>query len=338
MIAYVIRRLFAGVILLIVMSFVTFILFFAGPSEPARFACGRACTPELLKITEKSLGYDKPVVVQWASFMKGVVAGRDYPNDPALRKTNPNMIAHCPAPCLGRSTLSNVNVLPRVWEALPVSASLAGAAFIMWIIGGVLFGVISALRKGTLIDRGIVGLALIAFAFPTFWVGLFLLKFASIKWQLVPVPSYTPIADGGILTWAQMLFLPGLTLALFYMAGYVRMTRAFVLESLSEDYIRTATAKGLQRSRVIRKHALRAALTPLVTMAGIDIASVAGGAIITEQVFNYPGLGKLAVTTTQEKDLPLTVGVVLVFATLVILANIIVDVLYAFIDPRVRLS
>lgn len=338
MIAYVIRRLIAGSVLLVVMSLVTFLLFFFPGTEPGLFACGRGCTPDRLATTEKALGYDKPAIVQWGEFMKGVVAGRDFPEDAQLRKSHPETIAHCPAPCLGHSQLSNANVTDKIKDAFPVSASLALMAFLIWITGGVLFGVIAALRKGTIIDRGIVGLSLVFFAFPTFFVGLFLYKFIAIKWELVPIPSYTPIADGGVFTWAQGLVLPGLTLALFYMAGYVRMTRAFVLESLSEDYVRTAKSKGLPQRVVIYKHALRAALTPLVTMAGLDIASVVGGAIITESVFNYPGLGKLAVTATVERDLPITVGVVLIFAAVVILANIIVDVLYAFIDPRVRVG
>jgi peptide/nickel transport system permease protein len=338
LIAYVVRRVIAGLLLLVVMSLVTFMLFFAGPTEPALFACGRGCTPDRLATTEKALGYDKPAVVQWGVFMKGIVKGRDYPADAAVRKAHPETVGHCPAPCLGRSTLSNANVRDLIKDAFPVSASLALMAFLIWITGGVLLGVTAALRKGTIIDRGIVGMSLIFFAFPTFFVGLFLYKFIAIKWGLVPIPVYTPIADGGLYTWFQGLILPGLTLALFYMAGYVRMTRAFVLESLSEDYVRTAKAKGLPPRRVVFKHGLRAALTPLVTMAGLDFASVVGGAIITESVFNYPGLGKLALTSTVERNLPITVGVVLVFAAVVILANIVVDVLYAFIDPRVRVG
>ena len=338
MIPYVVRRVIAGLLLIIVMSLVTFMLFFAGPTEPALFACGRGCTPERLATTEKALGYDKPAVVQWGKFMEGVVKGRDFPDDPAIKKSHPETIAHCPAPCLGHSTLSNANVRDLIKNAFPVSASLGLMAFFIWITGGVLLGVTAALKKGTLLDRGIVGMSLVFFAFPTFFVGLFLYLYIAIKWALVPIPVYTPIADGGLWTWFQGLWLPGLTLALFYMAGYVRMTRAFVLESLSEDYVRTAKSKGLAQRRVVFKHALRAALTPLVTMAGLDLASVAGGAIITETVFNYPGLGKLAVTATTERDLPITVGVVLVFAALVIVANIVVDVLYAFIDPRVRVG
>ncbi|MEP7090293.1 MAG: ABC transporter permease [Nocardioidaceae bacterium] len=338
MTAYIVRRLISGFILIIVMSLVTFLLFFASPIDPAKQACGKNCSPALQAQTKKALGYDEPVILQWTDFLKGVVAGREYPNDPALRKTAPETIAHCPAPCLGYSRYSNDTVTNLIKNAIPVSLSLAILAFIMWIIGGVFFGVIAALRKGTVVDRGIVAVSLLFFAFPTFFTGLFLYQFISIKWKLMPIPQYVSIADGGVGTWFVGLLLPSLTLALFYMAGYVRMTRAFVLESMSEDYLRTANAKGLNPRKVLIKHSLRAALTPLVTMAGLDFASLMGGAIITENVFNYGGLGKLAVTAATSLDLPLTVGIVLLLATFVIIANIIVDVLYAFIDPRVKVG
>lgn len=336
--AYIVRRLVSGFILVVLMSLVTFLLFFASPIDPARVSCGKNCSPALQEQTSKALGFDDPVIVQWADFVKGIVQGREYPDDPALRKTAPQTIAHCPAPCLGYSKLQNETVTALVSDAFPISLSLALVAFLMWMVGGVVFGVSAALKKGTIIDRGIVGLSLVFFAFPTFFVGLFLYKFVAIKWQIVPIPAYSSIADGGVFTWLNGLLLPSLTLALFYMAGYVRMTRAFVLESMGEDYLRTAKAKGLAPRRVLVKHSMRAALTPLVTMAGLDLAGLMGGAIITETVFNYNGLGKLAVNATQSLDLPLTVGIVLLLATFVILANIIVDVLYAFIDPRVRVG
>jgi peptide/nickel transport system permease protein len=225
-----------------------------------------------------------------------------------------------------------------VKDALPISLSLAVVAFVMWIIGGIVLGVTAALKKGSIIDRGIVGGSLVFYAFPTFFVGLFLYKFIAIKWQLVPIPEYASISEAGVFVWLNGLLLPSLTLALFFMAGYVRMTRAFVLESMGEDYLRTAKAKGLAPRKVLVKHSMRAALTPLVTMAGLDLAGLLGGAIITETVFNYNGLGKLSVVATRQLDLPLTVGIVLLLATFVIFANIIVDVLYAFIDPRVRVG
>ena len=189
-----------------------------------------------------------------------------------------------------------------------------------------------------MVDRGLVGLSLLAYAFPTFFIGQFFLSFVAIKWKIVDRPVYTPIADGGVVLWLSGLLLPALTLALVYMAGYVRMTRAFVLETMSEDYIRTARAKGLTQRRVVGKHTLRAVLTPLVTLAGLDLAGLLGGAIITESVFNYPGTGQLAVIAIGRYDLPLIVGIVLLVATFVIIANIVVDLLYAVIDPRVRLG
>jgi len=338
LVAYIIRRLFSGVILLIVMSIVTFALFFASPINPEDFACGKNCSPAQKKETAAALGYDDFWLGQWGEFAKGVFTGRDFPDDPKLKETAPQTIARCDAPCLGYSKERTSTVTDLIKQTMPVSLSIAVLAFAFWIIGGVLLGVIAALRRGTIIDRGLVGISLVLYAFPTFFVGLLLLKFVAIQWGWVPVPSYTPIAEGGITGWLSGLLLPALTLAAFFMAGYVRMTRAYVLESLSEDYVRTAKAKGLKSWRVTYKHALRAALTPIVTMAGLDFAGLMGGAIITESVFNYPGLGKLAVSANSDFDLPTLVGLVILLAAFVIIANIIVDVLYAVIDPRVRLS
>jgi len=337
MFAYVVRRSIVGVIMLIVMSLVTFMLFFASPVDAARYACGKNCSPQLIEQTRKALGYDQPTVVQWTDFLKGVVQGRQYPNDPELRKKAPELIADCPAPCFGYSVVNQTTVNTEIKEAFPVTFSIALAALIMWLAGGVFFGVIAAVKKGTLLDRGIVAGALVFYAFPAFFIGVFLLKFFAIKWQLVAIPEYVPIADGFGL-WLQGLLLPGLTLALLYMAGYIRMTRAFVLESMSEDYVRTARAKGLKSRRVLVKHSMRAALTPLVTLVGLDFAALMGGAIITETVFNYNGLGKLAFDANTTYDLPTIIGLVILLGTFVIVANIIVDVLYAVIDPRVRVG
>ncbi|MCW2780811.1 MAG: binding-protein-dependent transport system inner rane component [Marmoricola sp.] len=338
MYAYVARRMITGVLMLILMSMITFVLFFASPVDPGRFACGKNCSPALIKQVDKAFGYDKSVVVQWKDFAVGVFKGRQYPEDPSLRKSAPELVSDCHAPCLGYSQVNLINVTTELKDKIPISGSIAVAAFLMWIIGGVGLGTIAALTKGSLIDRGLVGTSLVFYAFPTFWIGLFLLEFPAIKWGLVPIPNYISIADGGLWGWASNLFLPALTLALFYMAGYVRMTRAFVLESMSEDYLRTAKSKGLAPRKVLFKHTMRAALTPIVTMAGLDLASVLGGAVITETVFNYNGLGKLAVDSIATFDLPTVVGLVLLLAAFVIVANIVVDILYAFIDPRVRLG
>ncbi len=338
MLAYVIRRLFAGVIMLIVMSIVTFALFFLSPIDQENFICGKNCSAAQKKETAAAMGYDDSFINQWGDFAKGVVAGRDFPDDPKLRETAPQTIVHCDAPCLGYSRERGDTVSNLIKDTFPVSFSLAIAAFILWMTGGVLLGVIAALKKGTVIDRGLVGLSLIVYAFPTFFVGLLLYKFVAIKWGITEIPRYMPIAEGGVGGWLSSLTLPAITLAVFFMAAYVRMTRSYVIESFNEDYVRTARAKGLPERTVTFKHALRAALTPIVTMAGLDFAGLMGGAIITESVFNYPGMGKLAVRASQDFDLPTTVGLVILLAAFVILANIIVDLLYAVIDPRVRLG
>ena len=338
MLAYLVRRGFVGIILLLVLSLMTFFLFFATPVDVTRFACGKNCTPEKRATTEKALGYDDPTVVQWAKFMKGVVVGRDYPDDKELQEAAPDIVTHCGAPCFGYSQVNARTVNELIKEAAPTSISLALVALFIWVTLGILFGLLAAVTKGSLLDRGIVGLTLVVYAFPTFFVGIFLLKYVSIKWGLVPFPQYETVAEGGIGGWLTNLLLPAVTLALFYLAGYVRITRAFVLESMSEDYIRTAKAKGLKGRTVLFKHALRAALTPLVTMVGLDFASLLGGAIITETVFSFHGLGALAVRANVSYDLPTLVGLLLLAGGFVILANIVVDVLYAYIDPRVRLD
>lgn len=336
--AYIVRRCFVGLLLLLALSLVTFFLFFAGPVDPARFACGKNCSEEQRDQARKALGYDKPVYEQWALFMKGVVAGREFPADEELRRAAPETVTNCEAPCLGYSHLNSATVNDLVKDAAPISISLAIVALVMWLVGGVLFGIMAAVFKGSFIDRGIVGLTLVAYAFPTFFIAVFFLKYVSVKWGVFPYPSYTTIAEGGVGSWLVNLLVPSFTLALVFMAGYVRMTRAFVLESLEEDYIRTAKAKGLKQRKVLFKHGLRAALTPLVTMTGLDFATLLGGAIITESVFAYPGLGLLTVQASNAWDLPTIIGVVVLAGAFVIVANIIVDISYAFIDPRVRLG
>lgn len=336
--AYIVRRCLMGMVLLLALTLVTFVLFFASPIDPARFACGKNCSEEQRDQARKALGYDKPVYEQWTLFLKGLVAGRDFPADPELQKAAPELVTHCEAPCLGYSHLNASTVNDLVADAAPVSISLAIVALVMWLIGGVLFGILAAITKGSFLDRGIVGLTLVAYAFPTFFIAVFFLKYLAVKWQIVAYPSYISIADGGLWAWFTNLLLPGFTLALVFMASYVRMTRAFVLESMNEDYIRTAKSKGLQQRKILFKHGLRAALTPLVTMAGLDFATLLGGAIITESVFSYPGLGLLVVQANAASDLPTIIGVVVLAGAAVIIANIVVDISYAFIDPRVRLG
>lgn len=342
MIAFIVRRVLVGIVMLFAMVLVVFVLFFTG-GNPAVNSCGKFCTPEKLADITKSLGYDQPITYQFGMFVKGLVVGRDFPVDDDYRAQliasgHEDLIIHCDAPCLGYSAHQAKTVNAIFGKYAPVTVSLAVAAFIIWIVFGVLIGVIAAVFKGRWLDRIIVGVTLVVYALPTFFVGTFLLQYVAIKWKVFPYPRYVdPFASGDVGGWLIGLTLPALTLALFYMAAYVRITRAFVLESMSEDYIRTARAKGLPSRTVLFKHGLRAALTPLVSMAGLDFASLLAGAIITESVFNYQGLGQLAVSANKDIDLPVLVGLVVLSGAAVILMNIIVDILYAYIDPRVRL-
>ncbi len=340
MIAFAIRRILVGVVMLLAMVLAVFVLFFL-PGNPAKDVCGKFCTPEKLVQVTQTYGYDKPITVQFTNFVEGLVVGRDFPIDDKyraeLQKKNPDLVIHCSAPCLGYSQKYTETVNQLIVQYAPVTISIAVFSFIFWIFFGVLFGVIAAVFKGRWLDRALVGITLVVYALPTFFIGTFLLQYVAIKWQLVPYPSYVTIADGGVLGWAASLFLPCLTLALFYMAAYVRITRAFVLESLSEDYIRTARAKGLSRRVVLFKHGLRAALTPLLSMAGLDFAALLAGAVITESVFNFQGLGQLAIISNRNSDLPVLIGLVIVAGAAVLIMNILVDILYAYVDPRVRL-
>ena len=337
MFAYTVRRVVTGALLLVVMSMVTFVLFYASSGHPERYACGPKCTETQLLLTKQALGYDEPVATQWWKFAQGVVVGREYPDDPALRESAPELVIECPAPCLGLSTGYGQPVRTLIENKLPISVSLALAAFVLWMAGGIGLGVTAALFKGRLLDRAIVAGSLVAYAFPTFFIGLLLLKFVAIRWSVLPLPAYTPLTEDPRAS-AAGLVLPAITLSLVYLAGYIRVTRAFMLETMGEDYVRTARAKGLPRRVVVGKHTLRAVLTPLVTLSGLELAGLLGGAIVTESVFNFNGVGKLSITAVQRYDLPVIVGVVLLVASFVIAANIVVDLLYAVIDPRVRLA
>jgi len=237
---------------------------------------------------------------------------------------------------MGYSPTTNQTINTLVATAWPVSLSIAIGAFVIWMIVGVGGGVLAALNRGRWPDRVIVGSALVGFSVPTFFIGLILLTFPAIKWGWVPIPHYFPFTKNPI-TWAVNLILPWLTLACIFAASYIRLTRAYMIETMSEDYIRTAMAKGQTRWRIILRHGLRAALTPIVTAAGLDLGGLLGGAIITESVFSMHGLGWTAVNAVTSMNLPVIVAMVLIVSTFIVIANMLVDIAYGFIDPRVKL-
>ncbi len=328
--AYVVRRVLSMLLLLLLLSLVVFILFSILPTDPARLTCGKACTPEIIEANRHRLGLDLPVMQQYWEFLKGLFVGRTY----AANSPDP---INCSAPCLGYSFRRREEVLILIKDGLPTTIWLALGAFVFWMVAGISLGVYAAIRRGTWRDKTVMSVSLVGYSLPSFFIGLLAIFFIIIKWNLLPYPSWVPPQENPI-GFLQTMILPWIILAILYAAFYMRLTRNQMLEVLGEDYIRTARAKGLPERTVIGKHALRAGLTPIVTAAGLDLAGLLGGAIIIESLFSLPGIGSLAISSVNDSDLPVIVGITLVTATFIIVANLIVDLLYAAIDPRVRLG
>ena len=330
MIAYLVRRVAGMLILLFLISVAVFFLFNLLPGDPARLTCGKACTPVVVEQNRHRLGYDKSPMEQYVLFVKGIFFGRTF------SENSPVPIV-CNAPCLGYSYNRHEQVLSLIQKAAPVTFFLAIGAFLLWIFVGLSLGIVAALNRGRWVDRVIMGISLIGYSLPSFFIGLVLLFFVVIKWQFLPFPSYVSPFENPVQFFQTML-LPWIVLATLNAAFYMRLTRNQVLEVFGDDYVRTARAKGLPERTVVVKHALRAGLTPIVTAAGLDLAYLLGGAIISENIFSLPGLGALAVNSVVQSDLPLITGITLLTATIIIFANLVVDLLYAVVDPRVRIT
>ncbi|HEX3908931.1 MAG TPA: ABC transporter permease [Mycobacteriales bacterium] len=336
MIRFLVRRTVGGIVVLLVISIITFWLFYALPkllnSNPAALYAGRSPSPATIAAVSQKLGLDKPFWTQWWLFMKGIIVGRTYGTGVTA--------VHCAAPCLGYSFINNEPVWSEIISDLPVDISLAIGAGIIWLVTGVATGVLSALRRGTIFDRSAMTVALAGVSLPVYFTGLLALSIFSygphwLRW--FPNVHYVTFLPNPLL-WARNLFLPWVTLAFTYAALYARLTRSTMLETMSEDYIRTARAKGLPERTVIIKHGLRSAITPVVTIFGLDIGLLLGGAVLAEVVFGFVGIGKLAIISIGTRDMPVVMGVTLFAAFFVVVANIIVDVLYAYVDPRVTYS
>ena len=330
--ALLLRRAVGLVVVLWVISVLTFALFFAAPAalgvDPAASYAGRGADAETLAAVSARLGLDQPLHVQYGRYLSGLVAGRTFDLGPES--------VRCPAPCLGYSFDSDRPVLEMILARLPVTASLAFLAAVLWLVLGVTSGVVAALRAGTFVDRVVTGLALAGRSVPVYLTGLIALGLLSYSWGVLPDVHYVPLTESPA-AWLRNLLLPCTVLALLYAGIYARLTRSAMLETLQEDFVRTARAKGLRERQVVGGHALRAGLTPLLTVLGLDLGAVLGGAVLTEQTFGFPGIGKLAVEAVASKDLPVVLGVTLFATFFVVLANLLVDLLYAVVDPRVRL-
>ncbi|GAB3493431.1 ABC transporter permease [Nocardiopsis coralliicola] len=336
MVTYILRRLGAGVLLLAIVTLVTFMIFYVVPrmagqttQQLATMYVGKAPTAEAIEATIDRLNLDQPVALQFWEFIKGIFVGATY--------TFGGREVACNAPCFGYSFQNYTEVFPQLVERLPVTFSLGLGAGVIWLIGGVAVGVLSAVKKGSIFDRLAMTVALAGVSLPIFFTGLLALAFLVHAWGLFETPTYTPLMENPI-AWAAGLFLPWVTLAFLHAAQYARQTRAGMLETMGEDYIRTARAKGLKERTVILKHGLRPTLTPIVTIFGLDIGLVLGGAVLTEQVFSLNGIGRYAVQAIISQDLPVILGVTLFGAFFIVIANLIVDMLYAWVDPRVRVA
>ena len=334
MVAYIIRRLFAAAATLLVVTMVTFGIFFMIPkltnSDPAQLYGGRIADERAIEGIRIKLGFDQPLYVQYWRFLKGIFVGRDYNNGPD--------VTHCPAPCFGYSFKTDQEVWPLLLDRLPVTMSLAGGAALIWLLFGIGSGLVSALRKGSIADRSLMVTALAGVSLPIYFTGLLATFLFVYQFELLPAVDDKVTPGDDPLGWTQMMILPWVTLAFLYAAAYARYTRASMLETMGEDFVRTARAKGLRERTVITRHALRPGLTPLVTVFGLDLGALLGGAILTETTFNLQGIGKAAITAISTLDLPIIIGVTLVGAFFIVIANLVVDVLYGVIDPRVRLK
>ncbi len=318
MLRFLIVRIGNGLIVLWLISMAVFALFFVLPSNVARTLAGRQASPQTIALINHRLGLDQPIWKQYVDFVRNALHGD-----------------------LGYDYYHQVPVTQIIGQALPITVSLAVGASIIWISLGVFNGVISAVFPRTLADRGMTVFALFFYSMPSFLLALVLLYFFYFRLTTAghawfPPGGYSPLATG-VGQWANHLILPWVSLALLSAATYTRLTRASMLDVLGEDYIRTARSKGLSESRVVTRHALRSALTPVVTQFGIDLGQLVGGVVVTETVFSLPGLGKTSIDAINQQDLPVIIGIVLFASTAVVVANIVVDILYAVLDPRVRL-
>jgi peptide/nickel transport system permease protein len=322
MAAYIARRLIWMVFLLFTITLITFVIFSVLPSgDPAVQRAGRQPSPEAIELVRKRFGLDKPLHVQFINYIGDL-----------LPFVGGNGVY------FGFSFQNSTDVLPEILKRLPATIFLTVGAVIIWLAIGIPLGMLSAVRSGSFLDRFAMGFALIFISAPVYFFGLvalFLFDSEIGKFKLLPGNSQYDAANG-ILEKAGTLIMPWFVLAAAFAAIYARFLRGNLIDTLQEDYIRTARAKGLSERRVIFRHGVRAAITPIVTLLGLDIGILLGGAILTETVFNIPGIGRYAFNAIGQSDLPVIQGTVLFGAFFIVSMSLIVDILYAFIDPRVR--
>ena len=320
MIRFLVRRALRGLLVIWLITLVLFGMFFVAPSNVAQTLGGRQATPETIALINQRLGLDRPLWQQYLSFVGGALRGD-----------------------LGYDYYKQIPVTSIIADALPKTASIAFGAAVIWMLLGVTNGVLSAVRPRTFVDRGLTAFSLFFYSMPTFLLGLLLLYYLYFQLTLAGIRDL----PGGRVRrshrrarrgWLQHMILPWITVALVSAAAYTRLTRTSMLEVLGEDYIRTARSKGISERRVVVRHGLRSALSPVVTQFGIDVATLLGGVIVTETVFSIDGIGRTAIVAIDQQDQPVIIGIVLLGTVAVVVANILVDIGYAVLDPRVRLT
>ncbi|HXY71931.1 MAG TPA: ABC transporter permease [Actinomycetota bacterium] len=320
--AYIVRRLLWLVFVLFVITAITYVIFFVMPPvNPAILFAGKVPTPTVVAEIKKQFGLDRPAWEQYLLYVKHVFLGDQYG-----------------WPGLGFSFVTRASVKSQLGGRLVVTATLAiGSAFI-WLALGIPIGIASAVKRGKWQDRMGMGFALFFVSAPVFWLGLMFLWLFWFKLGWAAGSGYYAATQYGFFTWLNHMIMPWVVLALLEAAWYARMMRGSLLETMDEDFIRTARAKGLPERTVVLKHGVRASLVPIVTMFGMDLGLLFGGAIIVETVFNLQGIGQWAVTSVYNGDLPVILAVTLIASFAITLANVVVDICYALIDPRVRLG
>jgi peptide/nickel transport system permease protein len=315
---YIVRRLmWVALVVLIITAFTFFIFFVMPPTDPAVQFAGKNPTPEQIAEVRRQFGLDKPVWQQYGRFLKHLITGDQYG-----------------WPGLGFSFVTRSPVKDQLFDRIPVTVQLAFGAALVWLCIGIPIGVISAIKRRSLLDRATMLAALFFVSAPVFWLGLMALWLFWYKLHWSPGTGYVPITQsfGG---WFGHMIMPWVVLALLFVAQYARMTRGNLIETMGQDYIRTARVKGLTERKVILKHGVRASLTPVVTLIGLDLGALLGGTVITETVFNLQGIGQWAVNSTFQGDLPAVVAVTVIAALAVTLMNLLVDIVYAYLDPKV---
>ena len=318
---YIARRVLYLVLVLLIITFITYLIFYTlPPIDPAIAFAGKQPTPQIVAEVKHQFGLDKPWYQQYGLFVGRLVKGDQYG-----------------WPGLGFSFYTRSPIKTEIFERALISIQLAIGAAIVWLLLGIPIGIISALKRRTFVDRAAMGFALFGVSAPVFWLGLMALFIFWEKLALLPGTGYTPFSENPG-EWFGHLIMPWFCLALLFAAIYARLVRGQLIETMSEDYIRTARAKGLRERRVVAKHGLRASLTPVVSAFGVDFGSLLGGAIITETVFNIPGLGSYVIQAVQQGDLPTVLAVTVMAAFFITVMSLVVDIAYAYLDPRVRYS